>query len=368
MQANEGSPLEILFCGQHGAATGGDTPVFLDRDPAIFKYVLAYLRALAAGQSPITVKSLRTPSDAYDAVLAEATVFEPPGLVELVETKAEPGPAEAEANKNRLSYEQILLLYTNKQLGFSGMNLSGYSFRGFVLNKANFSNANLTGCDFSHADLKGVNFQHANLTGAQFNGAELFQATFKGANLTAVEFSDISGASFEGSDLKDAKLGAKLERVSFEEATLAYTSLMDTHFTNCSCLNADLSHKNLIVAYFNGGNLENANFEGAILINANFCVHSLKGVDFRGANLTCAKFEEGADLSSAKFECADLTDVEFCGANLRDADFKDAIITGADFTNCKPTDNQRYIRCSGGPEVRGAGGLSSQYTPLAKRY
>ena len=57
-QADEGSPLEILFSGKHGPASDGDSPMFLDRDPALFKYVINYLRALASGLSSITATSL----------------------------------------------------------------------------------------------------------------------------------------------------------------------------------------------------------------------------------------------------------------------------------------------------------------------
>ena len=56
-QADEGSPLEILFSGRHGPASDDDEPVFLDRDPALFKYVINYLRALASGLSSITATS-----------------------------------------------------------------------------------------------------------------------------------------------------------------------------------------------------------------------------------------------------------------------------------------------------------------------
>lgn len=105
-------------------------------------------------------------------------------------------------------------------------NLSGASFRGANLTKANFSPLEarpgqgtittlaknvLKSCDFSGAKMEGVNFDRADLTFSRFVGADLRNANLAKADLSKT---DLSGADLTGADLTDADLyGANLTGV-----------------------------------------------------------------------------------------------------------------------------------------------------------
>eukprot|EP00961_Rhodomonas_salina_P181238 2446320-Rhodomonas_salina.1 len=60
LAADEGSLLEVLYSGRQGTPP---SPLFLDRDPALFVYVLRFLRAAGAGQANIGPGTLMIPTE-----------------------------------------------------------------------------------------------------------------------------------------------------------------------------------------------------------------------------------------------------------------------------------------------------------------
>ena len=118
------------------------------------------------------------------------------------------------------------------RLGFAGLNLSGFSFRGMRLgNKTDnaersvdFSHANLQGCDISYVQLQCANFKDAKLEGADFSHADLNLSTdFTDAKLEGANFSGshLGLVRFPGADLTGANLkGAELYGANFDGASL----------------------------------------------------------------------------------------------------------------------------------------------------
>lgn len=61
--APEGTFLEVAFSGRHGKlGESENNPIFIDRNPNYFSYVLDYLRAVANGQPPVLLDGLSPPT------------------------------------------------------------------------------------------------------------------------------------------------------------------------------------------------------------------------------------------------------------------------------------------------------------------
>lgn len=178
LEAAEGTPLQIMFSGDHGdAVAADDDSYFLDRDPEVFKYVLNYLRALASGQNPLTITpdSLGVPARLVIGVTAEAEVFELEGMVIAMGSAGRTPQGESRKmtqcefdalytdsiNNPQLCYEGTCCDGSEgsmhykplRPLKLRGLNLGGLCFRGYDLRGADFTHCNIVGCDFSYADL-----------------------------------------------------------------------------------------------------------------------------------------------------------------------------------------------------------------------
>ena len=114
------------------------------------------------------------------------------------------------------------------------------------------------------------------------------------------------------------------------------------NFTNMDLRGVDFKGRNLTSVNFKDANLEGACFIDAILVNANFEGANLKNTDFSCANAWGANFNEtncqnvvflSANLTEASFEGADLAEASFAQANLTEASLEDANIITAEFDN-----------------------------------
>jgi len=162
-----------LFSGRHGALP---TPVFIDADPQAFRFVLDFLRAVKnKGALP------RVPEALASSVLVTAQSFGLTDLEEMMTRAAAPA-----RGTHTLSYEMVVQFYLNGKINFSGMNLHGYSFRGWQLVNlrvggeysvnGHFEHANLRGCDFSYACLPSYNyFKGAGIEGCTFTGTAFYE-------------------------------------------------------------------------------------------------------------------------------------------------------------------------------------------------
>ena len=113
-------------------------------------------------------------------------------------------------------------------------------------------------------------------------------------------------------------------------------------FANMDLRGVDFKGQNLTGANFSNADLEGACFIDTVLVSTNFEGANLKGADFSCANAWSANFNEtnckdvvflSANLTEASFEGADLDCASFAQANLTEANLQDTNIITAEFDN-----------------------------------
>lgn len=117
---------------------------------------------------------------------------------------------------------------------------------------------------------------------------------------------------------------------------------LNNNFENMDLRGVDFKGQNLSGANFEGADLEGACFIDAILVGVDFEGANLKNTDFSCANAWSANFNEtncqntvflSANLTEASFEGADLDGASFAQANLTEANLQDTNIITAEFDN-----------------------------------
>lgn len=104
---------------------------------------------------------------------------------------------------------------------FVGMDLRGYDFSGYHLERVKFIDTDLEGASFRGAVLERVEFDHVNLEGADFSDAVLERVDFQEALLGRACFiySTMQRTDFEDSDLTDTMwIAVQAERTDFKNS------------------------------------------------------------------------------------------------------------------------------------------------------
>ncbi|MGI9452386.1 MAG: OmpA family protein [Geminicoccaceae bacterium] len=104
---------------------------------------------------------------------------------------------------------------------FDGMDLRGYDFSGYRLERVNFSNTDLEGASFVGAILERVNFQNTNLEAADFSDTLLHRVNFDDSILVGACFihATLERTGFTDTDLTDALwIGVQATRTDFENS------------------------------------------------------------------------------------------------------------------------------------------------------
>lgn len=266
-------------------------------------------------------------------------------------------------------------------IDFTGSDLSGSSFKGSDLRRANFYCVNLSGCDLSktrleRADLRGARLAGADLSfsvmdesdlrggllmqadserglnrasfdgdgGVDFSNCSLRGARMRGANLKNADF---SGANLDGADLAGAKLtGCKFQGAIMTGVDVSKLGLPKSAFEGCVLEPDEAAQDKLIQirdeierahawvttggkagrpAMLDGFDLRPAKelFRGRALIGLSAKGANAIGVDFSDCQLVSANFD-GADLRAASFKSADLR-----GASFQNAKLTHAVLEGA---------------------------------------
>lgn len=118
--------------------------------------------------------------------------------------------------------------------------------------------------------------------------------------------------------------------------------VLNNNFANMDLRGVSFKGQNLTSANFKDADLEGACFIDAILVNTNFEGANLKNADFSCANAWSANFNEtnckdalflSANLTEASFEGADLEGTSFAQANLTEVNLQDTNIITAEFDN-----------------------------------
>ncbi len=104
---------------------------------------------------------------------------------------------------------------------FVGMDLRGYDFSGYHLERVKFVDTDLAGADFRGAILERVKFDNVDLEGADFSDTILERVDFQESLLGGACFiySTLHRTDFENSDLTDTLwIGVQAERTGFENS------------------------------------------------------------------------------------------------------------------------------------------------------
>ena len=169
------------------------------------------------------------------------------------------------------------------QANLSGMDLTGYTFRGYGRGRESV-NPQLAKLDLSGAVLRGATMVRANLGYSNLSGADLSKADLSS--------SKVNGANFSGADLS----GAILRNAR-------------SPYTGANFENANLSGANLSGAVFHGFTTGYNDGFGTSFKNANLIGANLDGADLTGADLRGARIDKGiygATISGAQFDSSAL--------------------------------------------------------------
>ncbi|MDH3660307.1 MAG: pentapeptide repeat-containing protein [Alphaproteobacteria bacterium] len=104
---------------------------------------------------------------------------------------------------------------------FTGMDLRGYDFSGYILERVKFVDTDLEGADFRGAVLERVEFDNVNLEGADFSDTVLSRVDFEDARLGGACFiyATMERTEFDDSDLTDAIwIGVQASRTDFNNS------------------------------------------------------------------------------------------------------------------------------------------------------
>ncbi len=160
--------------------------------------------------------------------------------------------------------------------------------------------------DFRGVDLSGHSVVGAMLEGARFDGATLVQLHACNTHMAHAKFREV--------DLTGADLSFERHRKD-TTATCNYTQ-----FSQSTLAGANLSRCPMTYALFDGADMTGANLDRAILVAASFKGTDLRGADLRFADASRARFE-GADLRGTNLSFTNLS-----GANLDGAQWDDTTI------------------------------------------
>lgn len=168
------------------------------------------------------------------------------------------------------------------------------------------------------ADCADVDFDDGDLSGADLSGANL-----RFANLRDV---DLSGASLVGADLTGADLSsAVMTGVDATGANFLGASFFLTVYDGADFTEADLTGSNI-------DPLPVATWDRAMFIGVSIVLVSSDGAiafELEGSDLSGASFQ--GDLTGSNFRGANLTNARFSGT-LVDVDFSGAVLSGTGFS------------------------------------
>lgn len=176
---------------------------------------------------------------------------------------------------------------------------------------ANFSSAHLVRANFESSDLREVSFRDAVLQQARLAEVVAHAADFNDANLRLADFAraDLSGASFHHAMLESASLvHAKVDAADFTAAILNSAMMMEVDFREAILDRVSAAR----------GCFSRTNFSGQSIAYLN-----APNADFTNSDLTGLRLLE-AILFGSDFRNAGLADIDWEGADLRDADFDNA--------------------------------------------
>lgn len=229
---------------------------------------------------------------------------------------------------------------------FDQANLNGADLMGAIADHGSFVGAQLEGVQWVDGSCKGVNFSGANLSKASFNHSHGQHSLFVGANLSGIEWiagnleeTDCSSANFSGAVLTQTKAKkGKFTEAIFTNAHWEEANLADADFSGANLERVDLSNASLHGAKFTKARLFGTNFnESTTCMGKNYSYHHHIGIDFAGADLSCATLL-AVNLSKSDFSAAILKNTKFDQSDLGGSNLQNALISNTSFVGCSLRD------------------------------
>jgi uncharacterized protein YjbI with pentapeptide repeats len=305
------SLLYKLVFGRIASTRDAQNRIFIDRDGAVFRYVLNFMRD---GRL-----SLPMNFDDYEALLWAAEFYQVRGLRHA-----------ALAQLAQVRRERLVRFLSLAGLDLSHAPLQGVDFEGMSLCGMNLSGAVLEGANLREADLRG-----ADLRGAQLQGACLDGALLDDANL---QKADLKQASLVGASLVNARFDSVVAaEVRFTDALMTGTvfcnaNLMRTVFDNCGLAGCDLRGANLSDSSMDGANVSECCFADATLIGTRLRSANARAVDLKGALIRDVSFESavlvGAVFDEARVERCAFSRANMATCSLRFLDLRGSVFGG----------------------------------------
>jgi uncharacterized protein YjbI with pentapeptide repeats len=210
-----------------------------------------------------------------------------------------------------------------RTVSWRSRNLRGAVLIDSTLPKADFTAADLSGAYFDGADLRAAIFGCAP-SGLE-TGTGLLEAADADSDCARLEgarfiASRLQGANFQGAQAKEASFSsANLRGAFMSAANLQGANFWDAHLEGAMLSDADLRGASLSVAHSEGADLSGVDAQGA-----NFVGSHLEGASLARANLQIANFWR------AHLQASLLSDVDLEGAYLDDADLEGSVLGRSD--------------------------------------
>lgn len=208
--------------------------------------------------------------------------------------------------------------------GLHWTNLRNANFAGAVWPKLNISGVKQVLMDFSKTSFEGADLREAKLAHLFLREAELLGANLEGAVLQECDLVDIN--------LADANLQlAEICLCDASDAFLAYADLRSVILSTVNLQHADLKNTNLESALLKEVVLNECQFENANLNSAFFKHCTFKRTDLRKTSLDHARFH-GCKMQECNLEEVEAQSVEFCGSDLECAWLTCSVFKNANFS------------------------------------
>lgn len=202
-----------------------------------------------------------------------------------------------------------------------------------VLAKRNLQYVSLASSDLRDANLSGYDLRGADFEEANLAYATVLESDLRGASLNLANLTDavLVGSNFTGTNFAFANLhGVVFSKADESTGSQRNADLTDALLSDANLAAADLRGVHLTRAFLDSANLTNANLAGASLRDANLSYvqdYAATSAKVTGTNLTRADLR-GADLRGVDFSHADLRGADLRGAKFAGARWKGAKVDG----------------------------------------
>jgi uncharacterized protein YjbI with pentapeptide repeats len=237
-----------------------DEPLFIDREPKIFRIILNWLTYLSSGQHEQFSEVLELLSPVETCLLKlDAQYFKLAKLCDVLGVPLHPEIHEEKAEVEQVKLKPITQQQLDLVLGdekrkkvFRRRDVSGLFFVGAQITGSFFEavgiGADLSGCLLSEVDFRGSDF-----TGADFSEATIYRGLFQAATLDKLEATRVRDTDFRSSFIDFSAIDVSFSQFSNCSFPPGVKNLTNASFTLCHFSHitiADLLHSDFTGSTF----------------------------------------------------------------------------------------------------------------------